>query len=165
MERVQESQDDARNIDNSKSNVGGDPEEFLGVSGQTEVEDEDRGLGGHQRRVVENGEGVLGPVQRPQPGIGDIYILHPQSLGGPIVDAERERKGQELCQFQLAKRSSTPVFLDRSGPELTQASIMHQSSAVLRLKIQNRLVKRAATKMVAGTKVVVVPMKTDLPRE
>jgi hypothetical protein len=42
---------------------------------------------------------------------------------------------------------------------------MHQSSAVLRLKIQNRLVKRAATKMVAGTKVVVVPMKTDLPRE
>jgi hypothetical protein len=42
---------------------------------------------------------------------------------------------------------------------------MHQSSAVLCLTIPNRLIRRAATKIVAGTKVAVVTMKTDLLRE
>ena len=57
--------------------------------------------------------------------------------------------------------------MNANQPEisLTQASIINQSSAVLLFKTPNLLASLAATNTDASTKVVVVTMKTALPRE
>ena len=55
-----------------------------------------------------------------------------------------------------------PLF---PSAQLTQDRIIHQSSAVLCFNIPNRLTSLAATKILARMKVVVVTIKTALPRE
>lgn len=93
--------------------------------------------------------------------------MHPYSFARSIVDGERKSESNELLyihtlvQFVFRKSIADPF----ASPTLTQARIIHQSSAVLRLNIPNRLINLAATKMVANTKVVVVTIKTVLLRE
>lgn len=97
LKDVDESEGQARGIDGKESHVVGPAKDFFAL-GQGKVENEDGGFNSHQRRIVEDGKGIIGTVETGPIVEWNIMVVKAQTLAGRVEEREREAKVDQPSQ-------------------------------------------------------------------